>query len=154
MDSTGVLVTAGLTALSASISYNINTHIPKPYMDEIFHIPQAQKYCQGDFFLVSNLQNSKARVLKKKNLLFQWDDKITTLPGLYFVTIGILNPLSKWSNQWLCTTSNLRMINLGFLILTFIVLSRLMQQIHGGKHVSIFISQSADSSADSHIMNS
>ena len=89
----------------------------------------------------------------KKKLLFQWDDKITTLPGLYFVTIGILNPLSKWSNQWLCTTSNLRMINLGFLILTFIVLSRLMQQIHGGKHVSIFISQSADSSADSHILN-
>ena len=66
----------------------------------------------------------------------QWDEKITTLPGLYFVTIGILNPLSKWSNQWLCTTSNLRLINLGFLILTFIVLSRLMQQIHGGKHVS------------------
>ena len=69
MDSTGILVTAGLTALSASISYNINTHIPKPYMDEIFHIPQAQKYCQGDFFLVSNLQNSKARILKKKTRL-------------------------------------------------------------------------------------
>ena len=61
MDSTGILVTAGLTALSASISYQINTHVPNPYMDEIFHIPQAQKYCQGDFFLVSILQETKAR---------------------------------------------------------------------------------------------
>lgn len=31
--------------------------------DEIFHIPQAQKYCQGKFF--------------------EWDGKITTPPGLY-----------------------------------------------------------------------
>ena len=31
--------------------------------DEIFHIPQAQKYCQGKFR--------------------EWDDKITTPPGLH-----------------------------------------------------------------------
>lgn len=31
--------------------------------DEVFHIPQAQKYCQGKFK--------------------EWDDKITTPPGLY-----------------------------------------------------------------------
>jgi alpha-1,2-glucosyltransferase len=33
------------------------------YMDEIFHVPQAQAYCRGDFTY--------------------WDDKITTPPGLY-----------------------------------------------------------------------
>eukprot|EP00889_Picochlorum_renovo_P001033 jgi/Picre1/28063/NNA_001022.t1 len=33
------------------------------YMDEIFHIPQAQKYCKGD--------------------VWSWDSKITTFPGLY-----------------------------------------------------------------------
>jgi alpha-1,2-glucosyltransferase len=33
------------------------------YMDEIFHIPQAQHFCAGEFHV--------------------WDDKITTLPGLY-----------------------------------------------------------------------
>jgi alpha-1,2-glucosyltransferase len=34
-----------------------------PYMDEIFHIPQSQKYCRGNFT--------------------EWDPKITTFPGLY-----------------------------------------------------------------------
>ena len=67
MDSTGILVTAGLTALSASVSYQINTHVPNPYMDEIFHIPQAQKYCQGDFFLVSILQETNGSLSFKSS---------------------------------------------------------------------------------------
>lgn len=54
-------------------------HVPSPYMvfikaqvyiftnlkkkqDEIFHIPQAQQYCQGDYLT--------------------WDPKLTTPPGL------------------------------------------------------------------------
>lgn len=37
--------------------------VPEPYLDEVFHIPQAQKYCQGRWL--------------------EWDDKITTPPGLY-----------------------------------------------------------------------
>lgn len=37
--------------------------VPEPYLDEIFHIPQAQKYCQLRWY--------------------EWDDKITTPPGLY-----------------------------------------------------------------------
>ena len=32
------------------------------YEDEYFHVPQAQKYCKGDY---------------------SWDPKITTPPGLY-----------------------------------------------------------------------
>ena len=35
----------------------------EPYMDEVFHIPQAQAYCQGGFDV--------------------WDPKITTSPGTY-----------------------------------------------------------------------
>ena len=37
-----------------------------PYMDEVFHVPQAKAYCDGNFS--------------------HWDDKITTLPGLYYVS--------------------------------------------------------------------
>jgi hypothetical protein len=37
---------------------------PDPYIDEIFHVPQAQAYCAGNFSY--------------------WNDKITTPPGLYF----------------------------------------------------------------------
>ncbi|KAF9399003.1 hypothetical protein BGX21_006942 [Mortierella sp. AD011] len=40
-----------------------NKIVPHPYMDEIFHIPQAQRYCEGDFWT--------------------WDPKLTTPPGLY-----------------------------------------------------------------------
>lgn len=36
--------------------------VPDPYLDEIFHIPQAQKYCDGHWS--------------------EWNDKITTPPGL------------------------------------------------------------------------
>ncbi|KAH6608432.1 glycosyltransferase family 59 protein [Trichoderma cornu-damae] len=43
--------------------------VPEPYLDEVFHIPQAQRYCQGRFF--------------------EWDDKITTPPGLYWLSISI-----------------------------------------------------------------
>jgi hypothetical protein len=31
------------------ISNFITNHVKVPYMDEIFHIPQAQKYCDGNF---------------------------------------------------------------------------------------------------------
>jgi alpha-1,2-glucosyltransferase len=35
---------------------------PEPYIDETFHYPQCQAYCQRNYM--------------------QWDDKITTPPGL------------------------------------------------------------------------
>ncbi|ORX66769.1 hypothetical protein DL89DRAFT_59487 [Linderina pennispora] len=41
--------------------------VPEPYMDEIFHIPQAQRYCAGSFH--------------------EWDPKLTTPPGLYLVSL-------------------------------------------------------------------
>ena len=40
-------------AIFAITNYKIydlfNKEQPKPYMDEIFHIPQAQKFCNGSF---------------------------------------------------------------------------------------------------------
>ncbi|KHJ35914.1 putative glycosyltransferase family 59 protein [Erysiphe necator] len=39
--------------------------VPDPYLDEIFHIPQAQAYCNGRFNV--------------------WDQKLTTPPGLYIL---------------------------------------------------------------------
>ena len=35
--------------ISWLILNNINDSVPKPYMDEIFHIPQAQQYCLGNY---------------------------------------------------------------------------------------------------------
>lgn len=41
----------------------VNTHVPEPYLDEVFHVPQAQTYWAHKWT--------------------QWDPKITTPPGLY-----------------------------------------------------------------------
>lgn len=43
--------------------------VPEPYLDEFFHVPQAQKYCA--------------------RLWYDWDDKITTPPGLYLVSVAL-----------------------------------------------------------------
>ncbi|XP_020508653.2 dol-P-Glc:Glc(2)Man(9)GlcNAc(2)-PP-Dol alpha-1,2-glucosyltransferase [Labrus bergylta] len=69
----------------------------EPYMDEIFHIPQAQKYCQGKFN--------------------EWDPMITTLPGLYLVSVGVIKPvvwLADLTGQVVCSTAMLRFVNLLF----------------------------------------
>lgn len=52
----------------AQISYFllINAVVPDPYMDEIFHVPQAKAYCLNDFS--------------------HYDPKLTTPPGLYLIS--------------------------------------------------------------------
>ncbi|KAG9190720.1 alpha-1,2-glucosyltransferase [Alternaria panax] len=67
--------------------------VPNPYLDEYFHIPQAQKYCKGDY---------------------SWDPKITTPPGLYLIS-KLLMPLLG------CETSSLRMLNAGALCIIMIM---------------------------------
>ncbi|KAH8086666.1 glucosyltransferase [Cristinia sonorae] len=45
----------------------VNEAVREPYMDEPFHVPQAQAYCEGKFQ--------------------QWDPKLTTPPGLYVLSV-------------------------------------------------------------------
>lgn len=49
MDLPCLLLTAGYAAVTSAISYQVTQLVPEPYMDEIFHIPQAQKYCNRKF---------------------------------------------------------------------------------------------------------
>lgn len=82
------------------ISILVNRILPDPYMDEIFHIPQAQQYCHGNFK--------------------SWDPMITTPPGLYFVSlahVASLFPgmflLHQASSVYdVCSTSILRSTNI------------------------------------------
>ena len=73
---------------------SIRKIVPDPYLDEVFHIPQAQAYWAGNFTV--------------------WDPKITTPPGLYVYSTlfgGLWKPFTKsaelttsdlrWSNWWL-----------------------------------------------------
>jgi hypothetical protein len=62
--------------VSLGVGFLVKNSIgPTPYMDEIFHIRQTQQYC-----LHGNWTH--------------WDEKITTLPGLYVLTSGICNGIS------------------------------------------------------------
>ncbi|CDZ98588.1 Alpha-1,2 glucosyltransferase/transcriptional activator [Phaffia rhodozyma] len=65
----------------------VQVELPDPYMDEIFHVPQAQRYCTGDYFT--------------------WDPKLTTPPGLY-----ILSVIPAKVFHISCTTEYLRGTNL------------------------------------------
>ncbi|XP_078276011.1 dol-P-Glc:Glc(2)Man(9)GlcNAc(2)-PP-Dol alpha-1,2-glucosyltransferase isoform X1 [Rhinoraja longicauda] len=86
-----------------------------PYMDEEFHVPQAQRFCSGSFS--------------------EWDPMITTLPGLYLVSTGIIKPVSwllGWTEAVVCSTAMLRFINLlfntGNLYLLYVLLCRIHQK--------------------------
>ncbi|CAG7726192.1 unnamed protein product [Allacma fusca] len=80
--------------------------VPEPYMDEIFHVPQALAYCDGN--------------------LTQWDPKITTLPGLYLLSAGVLNVAEKLGGPDMsCSVSNLRYINVILNWLNLVVLYKI-----------------------------
>ncbi|GAA5944807.1 hypothetical protein JCM3775_007314 [Rhodotorula graminis] len=61
---------AAWAASSTAVACFINRHAPEPYMDEIFHVPQAQAYCRGDWTY--------------------WDPALTTPPGLYLVPAALV----------------------------------------------------------------
>ncbi|KAF3439483.1 hypothetical protein FNV43_RR17761 [Rhamnella rubrinervis] len=63
-----IAVAAIVSSWVIPISILVNRIVSEPYMDEIFHIPQAQQYCKGNFR--------------------SWDPKITTPPGLYYLSLA------------------------------------------------------------------
>jgi len=77
--------------IAALVLREVNGVVKEPYMDEPFHIPQAQAYCLGNWT--------------------HWDDKITTPPALYIYSI-ILQRISgaKCSIAFLRSTCTLLLI--------------------------------------------
>ncbi|TVU15336.1 hypothetical protein EJB05_38852 [Eragrostis curvula] len=92
-------VAAAVAAWAIPIAALVDSIVPEPYMDEIFHVPQAQQYCRGDFLT--------------------WDPMITTPPGLYYVSLVYV--ASLFPGAWmirlaetfdaLCSTAVLRSTN-------------------------------------------
>ena len=70
-------------AISLILFMLVQQIMPLPYMDEPFHIPQAKRYCEWEF---------------------SWDPKITTPPGLYYLSLA-LSPLQG------CSILSLRLTN-------------------------------------------
>ncbi|RDI82298.1 hypothetical protein Vi05172_g7738 [Venturia inaequalis] len=83
--------TAFVTGGAAIWLSKVSEIVPEPYLDEVFHVRQAQVYCNGDFHV--------------------WDQKITTPPGLYLVSWLIF----KITGQ--CSIAALRCLNVGTLMI-------------------------------------
>ena len=95
------------------VSNIITKHVPMPYMDEIFHVTQAQTYCEGNFT--------------------EWNDKITTLPGLYLLNsiparLGFI--LFNLNSSLFCSINSLRLTNTILMSFTFILIFKLYNLIH------------------------
>ncbi|CAI9545097.1 unnamed protein product [Staurois parvus] len=113
---------SGCFLLSSILFSKITREQRDPYMDEVFHIPQAQQYCQGHFN--------------------QWDPMITTLPGLYLTSVGIVKPaawLFGWSKNVVCSSGMLRFINLlfslGNLYMFYLILNKLHTRVSVMKRI-------------------
>ncbi|KAF1983069.1 glycosyltransferase family 59 protein [Aulographum hederae CBS 113979] len=63
------LAVLGITLLGSLWLQAVSREVPEPYLDEVFHVRQAQVYCAGKFDV--------------------WDPKITTPPGLYLLSYAI-----------------------------------------------------------------
>lgn len=142
----------------------------EPYMDEIFHVPQAQKFCEGKFnqvryfctlsssdYLTASWfmwrEKEKVRCCSDGSLHLkvcwkqpsqteevsvvvfftaQWDPMITTLPGLYLLSVGLIKPvvwLAGLTGKVVCSAGMLRFINTifncGNLYLLYLIVCKL-----------------------------
>lgn len=86
----------------------INARQPGPYMDELYHVPQAQKFCSS--FVTFTLPH--------------YDAAITTPPGLY-VPIAMLAFITRSTS--VCTTFVLRTTSAIATVLSFFVLSSILR---------------------------
>ncbi|KAK7191019.1 hypothetical protein DPSP01_007809 [Paraphaeosphaeria sporulosa] len=82
-------VLVAIANISATWYKLVSERVPRPYLDEYFHVPQAQRYCQKDY---------------------TWDPKITTPPGLYLASL-LIKPIAG------CDISALRALNVGAICL-------------------------------------
>lgn len=100
-----VLSSSLLGLILRHVTNIINQTVEKPYMDETFHIPQAQQYCQGIFN--------------------QYNPKLTTPPGLYLISYTIIwlrDKILLSRDNLVCDTIDLRKTNHIMAILSFMTL--------------------------------
>ncbi|KAG2201912.1 hypothetical protein INT46_001571 [Mucor plumbeus] len=92
-----------------STAHFIDNKVPESYMDEIFHVPQAQQYCHGDYYT--------------------WDPKLTTPPGLYIIS-NVIALIGKVFNYDLCTVNTLRFTNILFSIGLYLTLVSMVTTLY------------------------
>jgi hypothetical protein len=66
----------------------VNQNVIKPYMDEIFHVPQAQTYCLGNY-------NEVSKPFIKKIFYYKMLAPINTVYNPYCNLIYFLSGMTK-----------------------------------------------------------
>ncbi len=109
-------------AASVWLTGQFSRLVPSPYMDEVFHVPQTQAYCDGRWS--------------------EWHPKITTLPGLYVSAVPFAhavrtatvaatgNTTAATNAQQLCSVSVLRSINVVYGVLCIPLYYALLRTLH------------------------
>lgn len=115
----GAVVLTLIPLLYATWYYQVNRIVSEPYLDEVFHVRQAQAYYAGK--------------------IQTWDPKITTPPGLYLLSYLYLRTRAIVSNGIGADPPNLRWLN--SLVATFVIPAqvwflyrRLRLSLHQGQH--------------------
>lgn len=92
-----------LTSVSAAIARKVHDHVPLPFIDERFHLRQCSTYCALKFS--------------------EWDNKITTPPGLYILGFIYSRILGLFGIEDNCGATALRSLNLfgGILVLPLVL---------------------------------
>ncbi|KAF2421518.1 hypothetical protein EJ08DRAFT_620018 [Tothia fuscella] len=100
-----VLLGAAAVGVASSFWFSlVKDTVPEPYLDEVFHVGQAQRYCAGDFF--------------------NWDPKITTPPGLYIFSYAFHKVIGG------CDITSLRSINTGALLAAYFISTWILKSLH------------------------
>ncbi|KIW66555.1 hypothetical protein PV04_05878 [Phialophora macrospora] len=98
-----VLLLGFITSAHMTWRRLVNQIVPEPYLDEFFHVPQAQAYWLGKWS--------------------QWDPKITTPPGLYVFSYVVNSIRDFFSKEGLKPSINeWRFINVLLLYLLLVAL--------------------------------
>ena len=103
-----------VAAFVATLAAFVHKICPFPLIDEIFHIPATQRYCEGNFAY--------------------WDPKITTPPGPYLLATGILKFLNVFKPTE-CNAKNIRITNAFLFPILFYVLTQFCAHLYGRSKV-------------------
>ncbi|KLO20504.1 glucosyltransferase [Schizopora paradoxa] len=114
------LLYVAFCAANVMLLKEVNMEVAEPYMDEPFHVPQAQAYCRGEWTT--------------------WDPKITTPPGLY-----LLSQVTYRLFVFKCNLSVLRLTPLLCLLALPLAITRLVAYHKRERPPRDILSPSADS---------
>lgn len=107
-----------LISLTAVTNSWVNLRQPSPYMDELFHVPQAKRFCAG--------------LTTRTPSVIAYSPSITTPPGPY-----LLPALLSTVSAAFCSTAALRALSALFTVLIFLELRKIIAALTRRQPLSI-----------------